>query len=393
MPMIRVPCIKGQSPRILLIAQNYFIIPELVRALKSLGISFVSVKFRQDESFLRELFERIGRFRPHFVLSVNHAGLDGAGQVLDLLRRCGVPFASWFVDRQELYMRAPVPSESLLAVFTWDPEALPFLAVRNVSHAHYLPLGTDPSVFRPGGTGDALHRVSFVGSSWTGKVGDVLRAGRFPVKLLRSYRPLAELLESGVSADPQGLIARAGEEAALAFEGLSTEKQAMFLRLVSLQATRIRRVRAVSALLDFSPVVVGDAYWGRELGRSGKNFTLWNRLSYETELPEFYRSSLVNFNSTSLQSQASVNQRVFDVPACGGFLLTERTAALEALFEPGREVACYNCVDEISETVARWIADGPGRTSIARAGLERVLACHTYQHRVAEIVSKMRAFY
>ncbi|MBI9109842.1 DUF3880 domain-containing protein [Maridesulfovibrio ferrireducens] len=177
----------------LLITQDYFIVPELARGLRSLGISFASVDFQQSPSFLKELFDKVAVFKPHFILSVNHAGLDGEGQVLELLKRCGVPFASWFVDRQETYLKSSVDPNSLLAVFSWDPEAISFLSKRNVPYAQYLPLGTDTSIFYPvRADHDFAYPVSFVGSSWTSKIVDVLRAGDFPAVLLRKYKTLAD---------------------------------------------------------------------------------------------------------------------------------------------------------------------------------------------------------
>lgn len=392
--MIKVPYIKGQNPRIMLISQDYFIVPELIRALKSLGISFITVDFQQNQAFLTEMFNKLAVFRPHFILSINHAGLDAEGQVLALLKRCGVPFASWFVDRQELFLKKAVDSDSLLAVFSWDPEAIPFLHKRKVPYAQYLPLGTDTSIFYPDKSVRApVYPVSFVGSSWTSKITDVLCAGRFPAILLRKYNLLARSLEADSTIGMRKLLEQAGDDIFKAWKKLSSDKREMYFRLISLQATRLRRIKVVSELLEFAPVIVGDAYWARALSKSGKDFTWWNHLTYEKQLPVFYRQSMLNFNATSLQSKASLNQRNFDVPACGSFLLTEYSPALENIFEIGKEVACYNETDNVAAVVSKWISDEKGRESISRAGMKRVFAQHTYQHRIVEIISRMRLFF
>ncbi len=378
----------------MLISQDYFIVPELIRALRTLGISFITVDFQQSPLFLKELFSKISGFRPHFILSINHVGLDAEGKVLDLLKRCGVPFASWFVDRQELFLRSAVDRESLLAVFSWDPEAIPFLRKRNVPYSQYLPLGTDTSIFYPDRSAhDPVYSVSFVGSSWTSKIIDVLRAARFPAILLRKYKFLARSLEIDATIGMRELLDYAGSATCKVWEKLPADKQEMYFRLISLQATRLRRIRVVSELLEFRPVIVGDAYWARTLSKSGMDFTWWDHLTYEEQLPVFYRQSVLNFNATSLQSKASLNQRVFDVPACGSFLLTEHSPALENLFEPGKEVSCYNETDNVAAVVSKWLLDEKGRKSISRAGMKRILAHHTYQHRIVEIISKMRLFF
>ncbi|SMF02473.1 CgeB family protein [Desulfovibrio gilichinskyi] len=388
--MINIPHIKGQRPRVLLITQDYFIVPELARGLRSLGISFVSVEFQQTPSFLKELFDKVAFLKPHFILSVNHAGLDGDGQVLGLLKRCGVPFASWFVDRQETFLRSAVESNSLLAVFSWDPEAISSLNKRNVPYAQYLPLGTDTSIFHPvRGDHEYLYPVSFVGSSWTSKIVEVLRAGGFSAALLRKYKILGGLLEEDFSININELLDLAGDDASETYMSLPSGKQEMFFRLIQLQATRLRRIKVVSGLLEFNPAIVGDVYWARALSKKRMDFTWWNHLKYEDELPAFYRQSMLNFNTVSLQSAASLNQRIFDVPACGSFLLTEYNSALENLFEPGREVACYDEPDNIPEVISKWLSDEKGRKKIIRAGMKRIFAEHTYQHRIVEIISKM----
>ncbi|WP_291326076.1 glycosyltransferase [Desulfovibrio sp. UCD-KL4C] len=392
--MINIPHIKGQRPRVLLITQDYFVIPELARGLKSLGISFVSVEFQQTPFFLKKLLDKVALLKPHFILSVNHAGLDREGQVLGLLKRCGVPFASWFVDRQEIFLRSDVDANSLLAVFSWDPEAIVSLNKRNVPYAQYLPLGTDTSIFHPvKGYHEYLYPVSFVGSTWTPKIVEVLRAGGFPVTLLRKYKTLGGLLEEDFSIDMNELLNRAGNDVFETCISLPSDKQEMFFRLIQLQATRLRRINIVSGLLEFSPAIVGDTYWVRALSKKKIDFTWWNHLKYEDELPAFYRQSILNFNAVSLQSAASLNQRIFDVPACGSFLLTEYNSALENLFEPGKEVACYDKDDNIQGVISKWLSDEKGREKIIRAGMKRIFAEHTYQHRIIKIISKMNQFF
>lgn len=378
----------GDTPDILFVEQDYFIVPELRRAMERLGVTHRRIAFRQSQDFLKELFEAIAARRPDFILTVNHAGLDGEGQVLELLRGRGVPLASWFVDRHEMYMRGPVSPDALLAVFSWDPEAARAIGRTGVAYAGYLPLGTDPECFRRGDDVPGKTGVGFVGSSWTGKVADVLKAGRYCADLLRGFKPLAEkwLLSPGA---PVFRVLRSEKSLYDVWKRLSDEERTLYLRLVQMEATRKHRITAIRELLPFRPVVVGDAYWRKSL--AGRGEYEWKpRLSYRDELPGFYGSNAVNFNVTSLQSYASVNQRVYDVPACGGFLLTDAGETLEGLFDPESEVACYDRSEDIGPQVARWLEDPAGRRGVVEAARRRILAEHTYEHRLAEIVSVMR---
>jgi spore maturation protein CgeB len=64
-------------------------------------------------------------------------------------------------------------------------------------------------------------------------------------------------------------------------------------------------------------------------------------LNYYRDLPAFYNVTQVSFNATSRQMKEGVNQRVFDVPACGGVVVTDWTHQLESLMEPAKSAAAY----------------------------------------------------
>lgn len=91
--------------------------------------------------------------------------------------------------------------------------------------------------------------------------------------------------------------------------------------------------------------------------------------------------------------KGAVNQRVFDVPACGGFLVTDWRDQMEAIFDPEKEVACYRDPREIPDVVASWLADPVGREEMTRLARARILAEHTYVHRLRFLLASMRATY
>jgi spore maturation protein CgeB len=86
---------------------------------------------------------------------------------------------------------------------------------------------------------------------------------------------------------------------------------------------------------------------------------------------------------------AQIKGRNFEVPGCGGFLLTERVPHLDRYFELGREVAVYDGVDDLVEQVGHWLSHEDERAAVAAAGYRRVLAEHTYDHRFEEIFRRL----
>ncbi|MEA2470298.1 MAG: spore maturation protein CgeB [Thermoleophilaceae bacterium] len=80
-----------------------------------------------------------------------------------------------------------------------------------------------------------------------------------------------------------------------------------------------------------------------------------------------------------------IKGRNFEVPGCGGFLLTERVPHLGEYFELGKEVAVYDGPDDLVEQVGYWLEHDDERAAVADAGYRRVMAEHTYDHRFETI--------
>ncbi|TMK39897.1 MAG: glycosyltransferase family 1 protein [Actinobacteria bacterium] len=81
--------------------------------------------------------------------------------------------------------------------------------------------------------------------------------------------------------------------------------------------------------------------------------------------------------------------RNFEVPGCGGFLLTERLPHLERYFELDREIGVYDGIDDLVERIGYWMSHPRERAEVAGAGYRRVLAEHTYDHRFSAIFAEL----
>lgn len=84
-----------------------------------------------------------------------------------------------------------------------------------------------------------------------------------------------------------------------------------------------------------------------------------------------------------------IKGRTFEVPGSGGFLLTDRVPHIERYFEPGREIAVFDSTVELVEQARHWLANPEERAAVAEAGYRRTRAEHTYDHRFAEIFSRI----
>jgi spore maturation protein CgeB len=80
-----------------------------------------------------------------------------------------------------------------------------------------------------------------------------------------------------------------------------------------------------------------------------------------------------------------IKGRNFEVPGCGGFLLTEAVPHLEEYFVPGEEIGVFTGTDELIEQARYWLENPEERAAVAEAGYRRTIAEHTYDHRFAAI--------
>jgi spore maturation protein CgeB len=394
---------RSWPPRVLLLTSSYFLIGELQAALARMAVPHLLLNVDARETgcneFVEELLKAVVTFRPDFLLTINHLGVDREGVLMDLLDRLELPLASWFVDNPHLilslYDRLISP---LATLFTWDADNVSTLRAMGHGEVHYLPLATDATRFRPCPPAHGSHPwkadVSFVGNSMLYKVGARMKAGRFPRELLTSYRDVAREFGSSDSRSVREFIRAHDGTLASAFDDLgSLERQLSYETLITWEATRQYRKTCLDRVMPFRPLLVGDKGWRITYSRSVGKYRWISELGYYQDLPRFYPCSKINFNCTSMQMKGAVNQRVFDVPACGCFLITDHREQMEELFEPGREVVCYRDPDEIGELVERYLGSPGERARVSAAAREKVLSCHLYEHRMERMLRTMAGIY
>ena len=395
------PRFQAAMPRVLLLTSKYFLMGELEGACRKLGLDYQLVAVGDTEvaqdAFVRQLLETVLSFKPDCCLTLNHMGVDVEGVLMDLLGRLQLPLASWFVDNPHLiihlYTRCVSPWTTL---FTWDADNVASLEAAGFEHVRYLPLGTDPDRFTP--TRRAVPEawkaaVSFVGNSMLYKVGGRLKRGHFPRALLVPFREVSRAFAQSEFRSVADFLCQRFPQVYDRYLLLpDNEARLAYETAVTWQATRLYRNECVRRLLPFRPLIVGDTGWKIEFRNEVPQPRYLGELSYYSQLPAFYGHSEINFNSTSKQMKGAVNQRVFDVPAAGAFVLTDWRPQMEQLFTPD-EMACYREPDEIPDLVRYYLSHPDERKRLAAAGRRRVLACHTWAHRLKTLLDEMRAIY
>jgi len=112
------------------------------------------------------------------------------------------------------------------------------------------------------------------------------------------------------------------------------------------------------------------------------------RVPFHQMVRLFSRSRInLNLSNSSTLIGQQIKGRNFEVPGCGGFLLTSNADNLDAYFKPGEEIAVFASQEELIEKAKYYAAHPEEAERIARRGYERTIAEHTWHHRFAEIFS------
>ena len=374
------PRFKAPPYRIILLDSGYFTVAECKKGLEKLGHKVVLLSLGED--FIKRLLSLLVEVKPDFLLTINHLGFDVEGKLTSLLTGLQLPYASWFVDSPAyiLYKDQRQVSD-FCSLFCWEKSYLRRMEETGFNSPVFLPLAADPDIFRPIDSPTLPQfsaDIAFVGNSmteanskWERKVhpGTMheFSAKALAGQLAEKRKPMGEiLLELGADGDAAGFI---DIEAAMVWK-----------------ATQECRKQLASHLLPLGLVIYGDTGWESLL--TGKR-ELRPAVDYYRELPLVYNFTTVNVNSTSFQMNSALNQRVFDCAAAGGFLLTDHQADMDSFFEPGENAVCYESPEEAVDLAGYYLKHDTERKSIAHAARERVLGGHTYDRRMAELVSTM----
>jgi spore maturation protein CgeB len=147
-----------------------------------------------------------------------------------------------------------------------------------------------------------------------------------------------------------------------------------------------KRKTIIAGLLSLGIETFGDPDGWKEL--FGNTIITHPNIDYRRQLASVYQSIAINLNITSCQMPTAVNQRVFDVPMAGGFVISDKQKDMDELFKPG-EIAVYESVEDLQEKVRFYLDHETRRRAITERAQKRILGEHTYAHRIKKIISSL----
>ncbi len=339
---------------------------------------------RETEIALRKL-------RPERVITVNYEE-----HVADACDELSIPLVVWEVDPTT--DRTPTPPETSktesIRVFTLHQSHVEQLREAGFANVEHLPLGVNIKKRYPiRSDGEVGHvSVAFVGSSL------IARAARFRRLFLQlhasfdccgmeSFETTENRLESILRADRADyttyLTGDLIEEGFSDFleaarrSGTPDDPRKWVAEIVASQ----KRIAYISALAGAGVHVWGDDGW-KSVEATHPGLTYRGVADPGKEVTQIYGSADINVDVNRIYQPEVIPLRVFDVLACGGFMIAEYSNALAEQFKIGDELVAYRTLDELEDMVRHYSKHPEEAARIAAAGLKAVQTRHTMRERL-----------
>jgi len=179
------------------------------------------------------------------------------------------------------------------------------------------------------------------------------RGARGVIKIQTAYEPTVHF------PPPEGW-SDAQRDRGVSFIGTSYDERPAFL-------TRLWRE------CGFPVVISGDRMWKERLDAEACAALYTGGELYQRAYREGIWRSKVNLSFITHSNQDEFVHKSFEIAACGGFLLAERSDGHRAKFEEDVEAVFFTGFEECAEKIARYLGDEAARTRIAAAGCARAL--------------------
>jgi spore maturation protein CgeB len=109
---------------------------------------------------------------------------------------------------------------------------------------------------------------------------------------------------------------------------------------------------------------------------------------YGAELVKQYSAAKINLNISKWlgKSDSGLNLRIFEIPRCCGFLLTDYIEELDEFYTVGKEIETYKDMGELKDKIRFYLKNDTAREAIAIRGYERAMKMPGWEERVREMM-------
>lgn len=366
--------------------QSFLVQQEIASALRRLSdvrliaIDIASHPTREQAIAVVNLMRKHGC---RMLFTVNEWGLDADDIINEYIESTGTPYVNWCVDDpfyESIMMRPKYRHLPRRIDFVSDRDYC--LPMRDEGYnAWFLPLASDLSLYPHQ---DVLKDIecSFVGNSYLRQIDSFSKGVENWLDAITPF--LAGCLQH-YHCDASFDIGREISDYCSTLvlpEGMGFQRATFIAKHI---AGYLFRKRIVGTLIDnmHGFALYGDVGW--ETLFPGQTV---NKVRYGEGLCSVYNRTKVNVDINRVVIRSGFTQRTFDALATGSFVITSAKPIVDEFFETEgkkREVVVFKRGEELADLAKYYCNHSSERESIARRGMAKVHAAHTYNHRIAEL--------
>lgn len=345
-------------------------------------------QFEGNEELEEQLEIFLKKTRVDFVLSNVFTR-----EVARVTNRLELIYAVWCMDSPSFPAWVPEAEYDNCYLFYFDYREYELKKQSGQSHAYHLPLAADIVWSGKLEITDAEIRkyscnMSFVGSLYTDNLYDKMLK-QFPADLQDAF---TELIENNAFVwdgqdrlyiSPQ-LVPEVRRKYPQMFYPCDMSDE-YFLRtcILGRKLTQVERTLLMDLLAERYDI---HLYTG-DMEVVPEGVRRFPPIDARNGALKVFHSSKINLNITLRSIATGVPARVFDVMSVGGFMLSNWQAEIPELFAEGKEIATYKTPEELIEKADYYLQHDEERARIAANGYRKVKEQHTYEHRLAKIIS------
>lgn len=388
--------------KLLIYRYNSIYEPAIISALERMGHEITEITEEMENKNLtpkEQLLLVSGPLKAahyDFVFSINYFPV--LSEVCNIFK---IPYACWIVDSPVLELYSESIYRPWNRIFLFDYALYQEFAPKNPDCIFYLPLASDISTLLPicdSITKEDISRyscdISFVGSLYSEKCPYNKLSS--PPDHLRGY--LEGIIDAQLKIYGCNFIRELmTDELVSEFkkylpgfyqfpEKYEPNEKALVADLyLSTKVTEQERLRLLKSLSEHFSV---DLYTGSDTTSMPQIHNKGLARTYE-DMPKIFRLSKINLNMTAKSIKTALPLRIWDILACGGFLLTNFQSEIPEFFEIGRDLETYSSEEELLEKCEYYLTHDEERRQIAENGFQKVQKLHRLEQRLEELLENI----
>ena len=103
-------------------------------------------------------------------------------------------------------------------------------------------------------------------------------------------------------------------------------------------------------------------------------------------MPYIFKCSKINLNISLKTIKTGIPQRIFDIMAVGGFVVSNYQPDISEYFVPGEDIVVYDSIEDLISKIEYYLGHDEERRIIAKNGYEKVKKYHSYEQRLKELL-------